>query len=54
LKNFTWDESYTAVVIGEATKEHLPENARYEVADTALIDSCIAKATQILLTSNSK
>lgn len=54
LKNFAWDESYTAVVIGEATKEHLPENARYEVADTPLIDSCIEKATQILLTSNSK
>lgn len=54
LKNFAWDESYTAVVIGKATKVHLPENARYEVADTPLIDSCIAKATQILLTSNSK
>lgn len=44
LKNFDWDESYTAVVIGEATKEHLPENARCEVADTPLIDSCIKKA----------
>jgi len=54
LKNFVWDESYTAVVIGEATKEHLPENARCEVADRPLIDSCIAKAKQILLTSNSK
>lgn len=54
LKNFTWDESYTAVVIGEATKEHLPVNAHYEVADTPLIDSCIEKARQILITSNSK
>ena len=54
LNNFTWDESYTAVVIGKATKEHLPSNARYEVADTPLIDSCIEKAKQILLTSNSK
>ncbi|PHS41854.1 MAG: uroporphyrinogen-III synthase [Sulfurovum sp.] len=47
LKNFTWDESYTAVVIGEATKEHLPVNARYEVADTPLIDSCIEKAKDL-------
>ena len=47
LKNFTWNESYTAVVIGEATKEHLPENARYEVADTPLIDSCIEKAKEL-------
>jgi len=54
LKNFAWDESYTAVVIGEATKEHLPVNARYEVADTALIDACIEKAREVLLTSNSK
>jgi uroporphyrinogen-III synthase len=54
LKNFTWEESYTAVVIGEATKEHLPENARIEVADTPLIDACIIKAKEILLTSNSK
>jgi len=54
LKNFIWDESYTAVVIGEATKEHLPMNARCVVADIPQIDSCIAKAKDILLTSNSK
>ena len=54
LKNFEWDESYVAVVIGEATKKYLPSYARYEVADTPLIDACITKATQVLLTSNSK
>lgn len=54
LENFEWDESYKAVLIGEATKEYLPKNAKYEVADTPLIDSCISKAKQILLTSNSK
>ncbi|WP_309495378.1 uroporphyrinogen-III synthase [Sulfurovum sp.] len=54
LKNFEWEESYTAVVIGEATKVHLPTHARYEVADRPLIDACITKANQILLTSNSK
>jgi len=54
LENFKWDASYTAVVIGEATKEYLPENAQYEVADIPQIDACIAKAKQILLTSNSK
>jgi uroporphyrinogen-III synthase len=54
LKNFEWDESYTAVVIGEATRIHLPVHARYVVADTPLIDSCIKKAKQLLLTSNSK
>lgn len=54
LKNFEWDESYVAIVIGEATKKHLPSYARYKVADTPLIDACITKATEILLTSNSK
>lgn len=48
LENFVWDESYIAVVIGEATKEYLPTNARYEVANIPLIDSCIAKAKEIL------
>jgi len=44
LKNFTWEESYTAIVIGEATKMHLPENATYLIADEPLIASCIEKA----------
>ncbi len=54
LKNFEWDESYTAVIIGKATKKHLPLHACYEVADRPTIDACIVKAKQILLTSNSK
>lgn len=54
LKNFEWDKSYMAVLIGEATKEHLPSYIRYEVADEPLIDACIAKAKQLLITSNSK
>jgi len=47
LKNFDWDESYTAVVIGKATKVHLPKNTKYLVADAPLISSCIEKAKQI-------
>jgi len=54
LNNFEWDDSYTAVVIGESTREHLPPSAHYNVADTPCIDACIAKAKGILLTSNSK
>lgn len=54
LKNFDWDDTYTAVVIGEATKEHLPVGARFKVADMPQIDACIIKAKEILLTSNSK
>lgn len=47
LKNFEWDESYTAVVIGEATKVHLPTHAHYAVADRPLIDACITKARSV-------
>ncbi len=47
LKNFGWDESYIAVVIGKATKIHLPLNAEYMVADEPLIASCIEKAKEI-------
>jgi len=47
LKNFEWDESYTAVVIGKATKVHLPVDAAYVVADTPLINACIVKAKEI-------
>ena len=54
LENFEWDESYRAVVIGEASKEYLPLNVQYEVADKPLIDACVSKAKQILLTSNPK
>jgi len=47
LKNFEWDKSYTAVVIGDATKVHLPKGANYEVAEEARIASCIEKAKSL-------
>ncbi len=47
LKNFKWDESYTAVVIGTATKAHLPVGAKYVVADEPLIEACIKKAKEL-------
>jgi uroporphyrinogen-III synthase len=47
LEQFGWESSYTAVVIGTATLEHLPENADYAVAERPLIDACIAKAREI-------
>ena len=48
LKNFDWDESYIAIVIGEATKVHLPKNVQFRVADKPLIDACIKKAKEII------
>lgn len=51
LKNFSWHHSYTAVVIGEATKKYLPENAKVKVATLPTIEACIDTAQTI---SNSK
>jgi len=45
LKNFTWECSYLAIVIGEATKKHLPKNAKYDIADMPTIGSCVRTAS---------
>jgi len=47
FKNFTWHKSYVAVLIGHATKEHLPSECKFVIADEALIDSCIKKAKEV-------
>ena len=49
LRNFEWESSYTAIVIGEATQAHLPPDARFEVAEIPLIESCLQKAKTLLL-----
>ncbi len=48
FKNFEWDNSYIAILIGNATKEHLPSYCKYAIADKPLINSCIKKAKEIL------
>jgi len=48
LQNFPWNQTYTAVVIGEATKEHLPPNTTIHVAKKPLIIECIKTAKSIL------
>lgn len=47
LENFSWLESYTAIVIGKTTKIHLPTNANFFVADKPTIDACIVKAYEV-------
>jgi uroporphyrinogen-III synthase len=54
FRNFEWHPSYTAVIIGDATRAHLPESVSYVVAQEPLIDACIAKAQEILIASNTK
>jgi len=47
FENFEWDESYLAILIGHATKEHLPKVCQYVIADEPLIDACIKKAKEM-------
>ena len=47
FENFEWDESYLAILIGHATKEHLPKVCQYVIADEPLIDACIKKAKEV-------
>jgi len=44
LKNFAWDESYTAIAIGEKTASALPLHVNCKVASTQSIEACIALA----------
>lgn len=48
LKNFKWDKSYMAVVIGESTKKHLPDDVKCVVADEPMIEACIKKAKSLI------
>lgn len=54
FKNFAWKSSYKAIVIGTSTKKHLAKNIEVYVSDSVSIESCIAKAKEILLSSNLK
>ncbi len=47
LKRFAWRDDYTAIVIGEATRKHLPSECDYRVAPYPLIDACLETARQI-------
>ncbi len=53
LKRFGWREDYTAVVIGRATREHLPAGADYVVAGRPLIDACVVAAKKVANSSAS-
>ncbi len=48
FENFSWDESYKAVVIGKTTQLHLAKNIEVYIADKPLITSCIEKAFSLI------
>ena len=47
FENFEWSKSYTAILIGTATKQHLPKVCQYVIADEPLIEACIKKAKEL-------
>lgn len=47
FKSFRWHKSYTAILIGNATKQHLPQECRFVIADEPLIDACVKKAKEV-------
>ena len=47
FKNFCWHKSYVAILIGHATKKHLPKMCQYVIADEPSIDACIKKAKEL-------
>ncbi len=47
FENFEWHKTYTAILIGHATKQHLPKMCQYVIADRPLIEACIEKAKEV-------
>ena len=49
FKNYTWDESYKAVVIGKTTAKYLPSNVEYIISKETSIDVCIKLAKKWII-----
>jgi uroporphyrinogen-III synthase len=49
FKNYEWDKSYKAVVIGKTTANYLPNNINYTLSSKTSIEECINLAKQLLL-----
>ncbi|APW65705.1 uroporphyrinogen III synthase [Poseidonibacter parvus] len=49
FKNYSWDNSYKAIVIGKTTAKYLPSNIKYQISEKTSIDECIKLAKQLLI-----
>ncbi len=47
LKNVIWNETYTAIAIGNTSAKYFPHNIIPIIADTTSLDSCVKKAIEI-------
>lgn len=49
FKQYSWKDSYKAIVIGKTTANFLPENINYEISSLTSIEECINIAKQSFL-----
>lgn len=49
FKNYSWHESYKAIVIGRTTAKYLPDNIKYQISSKTSIEECIKLAQNSLL-----
>lgn len=48
FKNFVWDNSLKAVVIGKTTAKSMPEAIKYEISSKTSVEECIKLAQNII------
>lgn len=48
FKQYSWDDSYKAVVIGKTTAKYLPKNIKYEISSQTSVEECVNLAKQYL------
>lgn len=49
FKQYKWDDSYKAVVIGKTTANFLPDNIKYIMTNETSIDECVNLAKQAIV-----
>lgn len=47
FKNYSWDDSYKAIVIGRTTSKYLPSNINYHISSKTSIEECIKLAQEL-------
>ncbi|AGR77482.1 uroporphyrinogen III synthase [Aliarcobacter butzleri 7h1h] len=47
FKQYSWKNSYKAIVIGKTTAEFLPSNVNYEISSQPSVEECIKLAKQL-------
>ena len=49
FNQYSWNDSYKAIVIGKTTAKYLPKEVHYTISSETSIDECINLARQTLL-----